>query len=403
MRSVVTGTQLVLCLALVSAGQAFTQTPSEESTIEAAAAAPVAYVYVQTSKGINFYDAAGNGKLTLVSGSPFKTTGTMVGSNGKFFITLGAEFIDSYTVASNGAIGGQVSTIDPQHFAGGHCGSTTGAVLDHTGQDLYVGIFNGIVQSSLSCSEVQSFTIAKGSGALSFISVADEDDNSDIPAPTLSSTNIFGYSVDLPQGPDAVPYLIGFKRAANGGLVAWAFHETDPEPQPGGWIYIPWLAQATPGNFLAASIFPEQDAPDGVPGPFQLASYTIDSKGDLTSTNTWKNMPTPTVCPTSLYMSPAGNLLAVAGNKAGCGDDLPGSAGLQLFHFHGASPITTFGKALTTVPISQIRWDTSNHLYALSDSTHKLFVYTITPTSIVEAPGSPYTIASASSLVVISK
>jgi hypothetical protein len=34
--------------------------------------APVAYVYVSTSKGINLYDVASTGKLTLVSGSPFQ-------------------------------------------------------------------------------------------------------------------------------------------------------------------------------------------------------------------------------------------------------------------------------------------------------------------------------------------
>jgi hypothetical protein len=35
------------------------------------------------------YHAAWNGRLTLVAGSPFKTTGLMIGSNQKFFITLG--------------------------------------------------------------------------------------------------------------------------------------------------------------------------------------------------------------------------------------------------------------------------------------------------------------------------
>ena len=103
-----------------------------------AAPAPVAYVYVATSKGINLYNAASNGKLTLVSGSPFKTTGLMIGSNQKFFITLGTYWVRSYPVKANGAIGAQVSQINTQNYSGSDCGTTNGAVLDHSGQDVYV-------------------------------------------------------------------------------------------------------------------------------------------------------------------------------------------------------------------------------------------------------------------------
>jgi hypothetical protein len=395
---------LVSFLALLSAGAAITQTPSGETSLEAKAAAPVAYVYVQTTEGVNLYDAATNGKLTLVSGSPFKTTGAMVGSNGKYFITLGKKFIYSYLIAANGAIGEQVSTINSQDYAGGTCGATNGAILDHTGHSLYVGIWNRIADSSGACSALQSFAIAKDSGALSFVDDADNGDQDTFTLPTLSSSDTFGYSVDADsQNPLS---LIGFKRAANGGLNAWGFKETDPKPEQGegsGWGYYPWIANATPGDYLAAVVFEQQDAPDGEFSPFQLASYTLDSKGDLTSTNRSKDMPTPTVCPTSLNMSHGGNLLAVAGRLEGCGDGLYGSAGLQIFHFNGPAPITAFGKAISTVSIGQIHWDGSNHLYALSDSTNKLYVYTITPTSIAESPGSPYTIASPSSLVVVTK
>jgi len=45
-------------------------------------------------------------------------------------------------------------------------------------------------------------------------------------------------------------------------------------------------------------------------------------------------------------------------------------------------------------------WDNNNHLYAISQSSGKLFVYTITPTGHREAPGSPYTISSPDALIV---
>ena len=119
----------------------------------------------------------------------------------------------------------------------------------------------------------------------------------------------------------------------------------------------------------------------------------MDSQGNLTSTNTWEDMPTPDVQPATLNMSPSGKLLAVTGSYGG----------LQVFHFNGAKPITRFTKVLTTALIGQIQWDNNNHLYALSDSTNKLYVFEVTATSVNEAPGSPYTIAKPNSLVVVSR
>ncbi len=84
-------------------------------------------------------------------------------------------------------------------------------------------------------------------------------------------------------------------------------------------------------------------------------------------------------------MSPSGQLLAIAG-----------APGLQVFHFDGASPITAFGAPLlTSVNIDQLGWDNSNHLYALSYASGELYVYTVTPTSISQAAGSPYKVTGA--------
>ena len=64
----------ILPLCLLSA-LATTPLLAQAVTEAAAAPAPVAYVYVATSKGINLYNAAPNGKLTLVSGSPLRQRG----------------------------------------------------------------------------------------------------------------------------------------------------------------------------------------------------------------------------------------------------------------------------------------------------------------------------------------
>jgi hypothetical protein len=67
-----------------------------------------------------------------------------------------------------------------------------------------------------------------------------------------------------------------------------------------------------------------------------------------------------------------------------------GTAGLQVFHFNGSDPITHYTGLLTTDDVSQFFWDNDNHLYAISASSGKLYVFTVTPANVTQAPGSPY-------------
>jgi hypothetical protein len=82
------------------------------------------------------------------------------------------------------------------------------------------------------------------------------------------------------------------------------------------------------------------------------------------------------------------------------GSDGVGGGGLQIFHFNGANPVTLFTGLLTNLEIDQFFWDNANHLYAISQSAGKLFVFTVTPTSAIQAPGSPYTIAHPQNIAV---
>ena len=141
--------------------------------------------------------------------------------------------------------------------------------------------------------------------------------------------------------------------------------------------------------------------PFGDTYPIQLASYTIDAQGNLISTNTWGNMPTPAVNVTTMNMSPSGKFLAVAGNTSrsfSVGPTAP--PGVQVFHFNGASPITRYSGIITSAAIDRLAWDNSNHLFAISRASGKLYVYTVTGTSITAAPGSPYTLSNPSTLAV---
>ena len=90
-------------------------------------------------------------------------------------------------------------------------------------------------------------------------------------------------------------------------------------------------------------------------------------------------------------MSPSGQLLAVAGG------------GFQIFHFNGASPLTKLtGLQRGTDIIRQTAWDNDNHFYTLDFFGGQLRVFTVTPTSFSEDPGSPVD-ANGGAIVVVSK
>ena len=156
-----------------------------------------------------------------------------------------------------------------------------------------------------------------------------------------------------------------------------------------GDFWCPSQTAADPTNHVAITMqaVDQNFSPDGPP---QLATYTADSAGNLSTTSTPANMPQTAVgTVTDIKMAPSGKLLAVGG-----------TAGLQVFHFNGASPITHDTGLLTNKQVDQFFWDNANHLYAISQSAGKLFVFTVTPTSATQAPGSPYTIAHPQNIAV---
>ncbi len=365
-------------LALLSAGPAVTLSANAATT------SPVAYVYVQTTKGVQVYSAASNGQLTKVSGSPFADTGQMGAINGSYLVSVGTEYVHTYPVESNGGIGKQASEIDAASYGGGNCGPNLGgALFDHTGKYLYV-LTAGSNNPDEPCSALQTYKIAS-SGDLTFLGDS-ENTNSyhsdDLPygVSTISGSDTFGYGI---VGEVYTNEFTAFKSTSNGEMAANPnFATTGPTPNPAGTNnednYWPLAVAADPTNHLAATVY---EAFAQNPPPPQLASYTINANGSITSTNTWQNMPTPAIYPNVINMSPSGKQLALAGK------------GIEIYNFNGASPMTL----AASLPISArdfgfLAWDKSNHLYAVDYETGSLYVYTIGAKSITAAPGSPYTI-----------
>jgi hypothetical protein len=372
----------------------------------AASAQTVSRLYITTSAGINVYNVSSAGKLALVSGSPFKTTaGLAIGMAGSRFVTVGTTYIHSYAMTATGGIGGQVSQINSALYTGAECGTTAGGIIDHTGQEVYVQIAGAPIW----CNALQTYKVDSKTGVLTFNGTTEfQLDDRGQPANfvTLAPNNAHAYAT-AGEYMSCGATISGFYRDSYGTLYNAPFNKTGPSfpgPEAGGGIFYPSASAniaADATSHLAIAVFQDVQPPcDGVVGPFQLASYTVDYYGNLTSANKGTSMPVPNVYPTSLSISPAGNLLAVGSNLSGPWFGTKPTTGLQIFHFHGANPITKFSATLTTVPIDSVAWDKSNHLFAISKSGKKLYVYTITATAVTQAAGSPYTVSSPSTLFV---
>jgi hypothetical protein len=375
--------QFVACLiALLCTGLAFAQ--------DNATGSPVAFVYVASSPSnnnneINAFAAAANGKLTPVSGSPFPADAPWsMAVNGKYLFGTNGVNIYSFSIAADGSIE-KVASINAQKFNGYKCGGPIALFLDHTGTTLYDEDFYGNICAN---NTYQYFSIDDSTGELTYRGATGASMAVSL-APSFIGNNIYAYGSGSYE---YNPYISGVKRSRDGTLADLNINPAMPGARQGDF-YDPYGAAADRTNHVAISVLPFNASTWQPDGPTQLATYTSEDSGKLTTTSTFSNMPTAAVkYVTDIRMSPSGKLLALAG-----------TAGLQVFHFNGGNPITHYTGLIAREQIDQMFWDNDNHLYAISHSANKVFVFTVTPTSASQAPGSPYTITNPQNIIVLPK
>jgi len=137
------------------------------------------------------------------------------------------------------------------------------------------------------------------------------------------------------------------------------------------------VVEVTPWEYAGAS-----------PGPSQLAIYTLDDSGNLSTSSTSQNMVTSQFAPAYYQFSPDGRYPAGAG-----------AAGLQVFAWDSASltltSIAAIGSGGTCTSsgcsgpaFGNIAWDENDQLYTILGQ--QLLVYDVGPSGVTPAPGSPY-------------
>jgi hypothetical protein len=381
---------LMTALSTAAAFALMMSTPIQAQTTEAAASAPVAFVYVSNNPSgsstneIHGFAAAANGRLTPVPGSPFRDDVTSMANNGKYLYasTRSGIYVAGFAIEANGALRWSAST-DIVKYNQDDCGSSGPLFLDHTGASLYDMEFDG---NACANNSYQSLATNTSSGRLRNIGSGASGEWFYLPA-TFIGNNVYAYTAVCLY--DMYWEIAGFKRGSGGLLSQININAPTPAPRTGDF-FCPSQAAADPTNHVAITFQPVNQNTFSPDGPAQLATYTAASSGNLSTASTVGNMPAASVgTVTGIGMAPSGKLLAVAG-----------TAGLQVFHFNGASPITHDTGLLTKDQVDQVFWDNDNHLYAISQSAGKLFVFTVTPTGANQAAGSPYTISNPLDLAV---
>ena len=352
------------------------------------ASSPVAFVYVSTQQGSDYevsgYSAASNGQLTAIAGSPFAANANYLALNSKYLFGSNGIDIYSFSIASDGALT-QVASVNAQNYNQNECGGPENLFVDRSGTTLYDPDFLGNICAN---NAYQSFTIDNSTGALTYLGSAVASPAFNTPLSFIGG-NVYGYSSDCYRDN---PGLFGYTRNSEGELTQTSITAQVPAA-PSGAFYCAYLSAADSSNHVAVPLMPMSMSTMQQAGASQIAVYTADGDGNLTTTSTAANMPKTSVgSVTDVRISPSGKLIAIAG-----------TSGLEVFHFNGASPITKFTGPLATGEVDHVMWDSSNHLYAISTSAGKLMVFTVTSAGATPVPGSPYAIANPQNIAVLAK
>jgi hypothetical protein len=381
MTHAVRGLGLVSCLVLVSTLAASCLAQSDRQA-DAAATSTAAYVYIQIQGpegSVYGFRASSNGHLSAIPGSPFKPAGEIVGATPTKFFTLGEDLIHSYGIASDGAIESQLSQVpfgDYDKQCGAQQSGSGGAVLDHTGKYIYVDF------GCAAGDELQTYLI-HADGTFTY------DGDADLPQcfcgyglPSILGNESFAYADDI-SGHAAAP--IGFRRESSGTLQLMQFNEKDPPLDGHDYFSVEGPDASPTGNYVILQLYPDGGE------PVQLASYTVDAEGNISTTNTLSNMPTSANDQPLTTFSPSGDLFVAYSGYSGGTPNTPQR--IEIYKFNGAAPLTLWRTLLSGVDVRQVAFDRSGHLYAISDEG-RLYVFTVTSTSVTETSsigiGSPF-------------
>ena len=341
-----------------------------------------AYAYVgapgyPADGSIYEFAIAPDGSATPITGSPLSgADGSLVGAGQYVFGTDGKNIV-TYTIGGEGALS-QTSSVDGTAYDQDQQSATVQSLsLPSDGRDLYTD--NWFVDGANNAYE--SWAVGS-SGQLTYLPRSNGQPLYSTAGGwpfTFTADASFAYAWSVCKWDGSV---WGFSRAANGSLAG-----INPEARglPGmngttssecsqgvatsalGYVAVAWN-----GGYCCG-------------GPTGFAAYALESNGEL------RQVPGSVVVTSENAMAfdPTGEYLAVA--VAG---------GIQMYQLQASGLLTPVGSVQQpSVSFSNLAWDKSNHLYAISSSG--LYIFNSSAGILTLAPGSPLAISQPGSLAVV--
>jgi len=345
----------------------------------------VAYVYVAGATEISGYSAAASGRLTPIPGLPIPASVSHLSTTSKTVYGPGTDNknIYSFNIGPGGLLVPGPVTDAQQYNTNGCPGKLGTTQIDYAGKNLYslvidIDCANGVGTHVYPI--LKSGALGEGIGWYTQIEHAGPPN----PIRLLGNDQfafITGCSNDGSEfDPTTLIYHAG-NTVSPGGLVPDGQYHGAPEPSDPDDFFCPSMLAGDPSNHLAYAFRKYYPNLAELSTPYYMASYTVDTAGNLSTESNYTNMPAANIGTlSSMSISPSGKLLAVAG-----------SYGFELFNFDGGNPITKIGSLVDSGPVTEVAWDKAGHLYVLADSS--LFVYTASSTGVKQVPGSPYTLS----------
>ncbi len=357
----------------------------------------VAYVYVANSVEITGYSAAADGRLTGIPKLPIDASVSYLSTTGNTVFGPGIDNknIYSFVIAKDGELSAGSVTYAQQYNTNGCPGTLGPTQVDSTGSYLYDLVIG--IDCTATDVGTQVYWIGSGGKLSHYLGWYTQIQHAGPPhAIRLLGTNNFAFITGCSHNAaQFTPTTLIYNTATTffpGGLYPNGSYSGTPEPSDPQDFYCPAMLVSDPSNHLAYAFRKYYPSISKLSTPYFLASYTVDTQGNLSTQSNYTNMPAANIGILSdMSISPDGNLLAVAG-----------SYGFELFHFKGANPITKITHLMASDPVIQSAWDKAGHLYILTHSS--LYVYNASAAGVQIAPGSPYAISGSGpfSLVALS-
>jgi len=336
-----------------------------------------AYAYAGTNVSgneqgyVTNYPISNEGVSLSSSGSSVSgASGSLVVTNHFVFATDG-KYIVTYTRDTSGGLQ-QTSSVDGTAHNITPQGSIVGPLtVDRSGQTLYAAE----IEYDGTDNDAYSIWTINADGSLTFVAnIGSNVDYNSYLAFTQDNRYAYGYGCYFANWD-----VFGLARNNDGTLTSF---DSGALPPPSNDFICP-SGVATSANYVVIA-FIDVESQNALE---QLGAYTLHDDGTLSLiSNTVINTPFTGV--RDIAMDPSGQYLAVSGDR-----------GLQMYSLHADGTLAAVGPVMdSSLPFNVLKWDSSNHLYAINGIG--LYIFTATSGVLSEDPGSPLPVTEGGSLAV---